>query len=93
MEAFIQSALDFIQSYDWNSPFTFVLIVLAGLLILRKFSIFLIVFATVVIGWGAQDLMITSAGTSKEIISMPLIIYGVGGVAFIILSLISFYRS
>ena len=93
MDAFIQPALDFIQSYNWNSPFTFVLVVLVGLLILRKFNIFLLVLATVVIGWGAQDLMITSAGTSKEIISMPLIIYGVGGVAFIILSLISFYRS
>ncbi|MFC1573740.1 hypothetical protein ACFL30_00990 [Candidatus Latescibacterota bacterium] len=93
MDSIIQQALDYIQSYNWNSPFTFVLIVLAGLLILRKFTIFLIVLATVVIGWGAQDLMITSIGSNKEIISMPLIIYGVGGVAFIILSLISFYRS
>lgn len=93
MDSFIQPVLDFIQSYNWNSPFTFVLIVLAGLLIMRKFSIFLIVLATVVIGWGAQDLMITSVGSNKEIVSMPLIIYGVGGVAFIILSLISFYRS
>ena len=52
--------------------------------------LFLIVLATIVIGWGAQDLMITSAGTSKEVNSMPLIIYGIGGVVFIILSLITF---
>ena len=93
MDALIQSALEYIKNYNWSSPFTFIIVVLLGLLILKKFSMFLIVLATVVIGWGAQDLMITSATSNKEIVSLPLIIYGVGGVAFIVLSLISFYRS
>lgn len=93
MDALIQSALEYIKNYNWASPFTFIIVVLVGLLILKKFSMFLIVLATVVIGWGAQDLMITSATSNKEIVSLPLIIYSVGGVAFIVLSLISFYRS
>lgn len=93
MDSLIQPALDFIQSYNWNSPFSFIILVLVGLLLLKKFTIFLIVLVTIVLGWGAQDLMITSVGSNNEIISMPLIIYGIGGVAFIILSLISFYRS
>ena len=93
MDALIQAALEYIQTYNWNSPFTFVMVVLVGLLILKKFAIFLIVLATVVIGYGAQDLIITSAATDKEVVSLPLIIYGIGGFAFIVLSLISFYKS
>lgn len=93
MDALIQSALEYIENYNWNSPFTFIIVVLLGLLILKKFSMFLIVLVTVIIGWGAQDLIITSSITNKEIVSIPLIVYGIGGIAFIVLSLISFYRS
>ena len=93
MDALTQPALEFIKNYNWNSPFTFIIVVLVGLLILKKFSMFLIVLVTVIIGWGAQDLIITSSTTSKEIVSIPLIVYGIGGIAFIVLSLISFYRS
>ena len=93
MDNIIQIVVEYVQAYNWNDPFTFVVAVLIGLLLLKKFSIFLIVLVTVVIGWGAQDLIITSAASSQEIVSMPLIIYGVGGVAFIVLSLISFYKS
>ena len=93
MDALTQPALEFIKNYNWNSPFTFIIVVLLGLLILKKFSMFLIVLVTVIIGWGAQDLIITSSTTNREIVSIPLIVYGIGGVAFIVLSLISFYRS
>jgi len=93
MDALIQAALEFIKNYNWNSPFTFIIVVLVGLLILKKFSMFLIVLVTVIIGWGAHDLIITSSTTNREIVSIPLIVYGIGGVAFIVLSLISFYRS
>jgi hypothetical protein len=93
MDDLIQSSLENIKTYDWSSPFTFIIVILAGLLILRKFSMFIIVLATVVIGWGAQDLMITNAESNKDVVSIPLIVYGVGGVVFIVLSLISFYRS
>ena len=93
MDVLTQQALEFIKNYNWNSPFTFVIVILLGLLILKKFSMFLLVLATAVIGWGARDLMISNANTSKEIVSMPLIIYGIGGIAFIVLALISFYKS
>ena len=93
MDALMQEALEYIRNYNWNNPLTFVLVVLLGLLILKKFSMFLLVLATVVIGWGAQDLMISSATTNREIVSLPLIIYGIGGIAFIVLALISFYKS
>ena len=82
-----------IQSYNWNNPFTFVIVVLVGLLILKKISMFLLVMLTVILGYGAQDLMITNINSESELISLPLIVYGVGGVSFIVLSLVSFYRS
>jgi hypothetical protein len=93
MDSLIQTITGYIQSYDWNNPFTFIVVILLALLILKRFTIFLLVLVTVVLGWGAQDLIISNSTSNKEIVSLPLIIYGVGGVAFIILSLISFYKS
>ena len=93
MNGLMDKILNVIKTYNWNSPFTFVIIILVALIFLRKWTIFLIVLLTAVIGWGAQDLMITNMNTNKEIISLPLIIYGVGGLLFIVLSLITFYKS
>ena len=93
MDALTQGVVEYIKHYNWNSPFTFIIVILIGLLILKKFSIFLLVFGTLIIGWGARDLMITHASTNKDLISIPFVVYCVGGLLFIVLSLISFYKS
>ncbi|MCE5248974.1 hypothetical protein LLG96_02010 [bacterium] len=93
MESLIDTVVTAVKTYNWNNPFTFVIVILLALLILRKWAIFLIVLLTAVLGWGAQDLMITNIETSRGIISLPLIIYGVGGIIFVVLTLMSFYKS
>ena len=81
------------MNINWDGPALLVLIILAILLILRKWSMFLLIILTIVLGWGAEDLIITSMGTNQEIISVPLLIYCIGGGTIIILVLISFFKS
>jgi hypothetical protein len=93
MDIFIDLAKEQIMNINWDGPALFVLIILAILLILRKWSMFLLIVLTIVLGWGAEDLIITSMGTDQEIISVPFLIYCIGGGAIIILALISFFKS
>ena len=63
------------------------------LLIMRKWGIIMLTLLTIVLAWGAEDMMITNMQTNHPIISLPLLIYGVGGILIIILTIISFFQS
>ncbi|MCK4824681.1 hypothetical protein KA005_53510 [bacterium] len=93
MENFISIVVNNIKSINWEGPASFGIILLALLAIFRKWSILLITLFTIVLGWGAQDLIITNLLTSNKVISVPLLIYSVGGGIVIILLLISFFKS
>jgi hypothetical protein len=82
-----------LKATDWSGPALFVVIILAILLLLRKWSMFLLILLTVVLGWGAQDLIITNLESSQKVISLPFVIYCVGGGIIIILALVSFFKS
>ena len=82
-----------LKATDWSGPALFVVIILAILLILRKWSMFLLILLTVVLGWGAQDLIITNLESSQKVISVPFVIYCAGGGIIIILALVSFFKS
>ena len=92
MEALIEITLDNIYAYNWDSPFTLVIVFLAGLLIMRKWSLFIILFSAIVFGWGARDLIVWHLIMLKEIIGVPLIIYCTGGFLFLVLSFIKFMK-
>lgn len=89
----MESLLNIIHEYDWESPFTFVIVILVALAVMRKWSIFLIVLLTAALGWGAKDLIIMNIETEQQIISLPLVVYGIGGILFIIITLLTFYKS
>jgi len=89
----LETVINIIKQYDWESPFTFVIVILVALLVMRKWSIFLIVLLTAVLSWGAQDMIIMNLQTKQQILDLPIIIYSVGGVLFIVLTLWSFYKS
>jgi hypothetical protein len=93
MDQMISNIMVNIKGIDFESPVMFVIIVLALLAVFRKWSIVLVSLLMIVLGWGAQDLMITNIKTSSTIVSIPLIIYGVGGVIILVLTLYSFYKS
>ena len=86
-------SLQLLKTDDWENPFTFVIVILVALVVMRKWSIFLLVLLTTVLSWGAQDMIIMNLETKRQIIDLPIIIYGVGGILFIVLTLLSFYKS
>jgi hypothetical protein len=93
MNDIVSMIVENLKATDWSGPAIFVVIILAILLVLRKWSMFLLILLTVVLGWGAQDLIITNLESSREVISLPFVIYCVGGGTIIILALVSFFKS
>lgn len=89
----METVINIIKDYDWESPFTFVMVILVALVFMRKWSIFLLVLLTAVLSWGAQDMIIMNLETNQQILDLPIIIFVVGGVMFIVLTLVSFYKS
>lgn len=89
----METVINIIREYNWESPFTFIIVILVALVFMRKWSIFLLVLLTAVLSWGAKDLIIMNMETNQQIVNIPIIVYGVGGILFIILSLLSFYKS
>jgi len=89
----VETVINVIREYDWESPFTFIIVILVALAFMRKWSIFLLVLLTAVLSWGAKDLIIMNMETKQQIVSLPIIVYGVGGILFVVLALLSFYKS
>lgn len=85
--------LEHLKAINWSGPALFVVIILAVLLILRKWSMLLLILLTIALGWGAQDLIITNLETKNEIASVPFVIYCIGGGLIIVLTLVSFFKS
>ena len=93
MDAFIDMILQNLRAINWDGPAIFVVIILAILTVFRKWSMLLLIILTVVLGWGAQNLMITSIDSEIAVISVPFVIYCIGGGIIVILALISFFKS
>ncbi|HUT63664.1 MAG TPA: hypothetical protein VMZ04_06875, partial [Anaerolineae bacterium] len=66
---------------------------LALLAIFRKWGILLLTILTIVLAWGAGDLMITNILSQDTVISVSLLVYCIGGGIIMILILISFLKS
>jgi len=92
MDAFVDLILYNLENINWDGPAVFVVLILAALVLFKKWTIFLLVLFTIVLGWGAQDLIITNFESDLEIVSVPLIIYTIGGGTVLILALISFFK-
>jgi len=93
MDAIVNMVLQNLKSINWDGPAIFVVIILAVLVILRKWAMLLLVLLTIVLGWGAQDLIITNLESTQKVISVPFVIYCVGGGTILLLALVSFFKS
>ena len=93
MEGWVGNLIGHLKSINYEGPAMFVIAFLAVLAVFRKFSILLVTLLVIVLGWGAQDLIIWNINTQKSVMNLPLVIYCAGGVIILVLSLISFYRS
>ena len=93
MQPFIDTVLENFHAVDWGGPAAFVAIILAILFIFQRWSMFLIVVVTVVLGWGAQDFIIMNMGTDQQVVNLPFFIYCAGGGLLVLLLLIAFFKS
>lgn len=93
MRTFIDFVLDRLKSIDWGGPALFVVVVLLILMIKKKWSMLLLIVFTFVLGWGAEHLIVFNIETSQNLISVPLIIYCIGGGIVFILAALSFFKS
>ena len=93
MEGFFGTIIENLTNINWEGPAAFVIAVLAVFAFLRKFSLILIVILTIVIGWGAEDIILFNLETDDALITAPLLIYTVGGVTVFLFALYSFFKS
>ena len=93
MEGFFGTIIENLTNINWEGPAAFVIAVLAVFAFLRKFSLILIVILTIVIGWGAEDIILFNLETDDALITAPFLIYSVGGVTVFLFALYSFFKS
>ena len=93
MYAYIDKILYYLREINWEGPAMFAIIFLALLAIFRKWSILLLTILTIVLAWGAGDLVITNILSQNTVISVSLLVYCIGGGIIMILILISFLKS
>ncbi len=77
----------------WDVPAMFAIIVLSMFALFRQWHIVMLTLPIIVLGWGAQDIIIMNAASVAKVTSLPLVIYCVGGGLVVILSLIAFLKS
>ena len=80
------------KTVNWEGPVMFLIIILALLSVFRQWHILLLVLMTIVIGWGAEDIMLLNIETSNNIVSLSLVIYCCGGGIALVLSLLAFFK-
>ena len=93
MGGFVDLILENLRTINWDGPAAFVVAVMAVFTFFRKWSLILLILFTVVISWGAEDLIILNLESKNEVISAPFLVYIVGGLAVFFLALFSFYKS
>ena len=92
MDVFFDNILENFRTINWEGPAMFGIIVLTTLAIFKQWKILLITLLTIVLGWGVQDLIIMNIANNMKIITVPLLIYCIGGGIALLLFLISFLK-
>ena len=92
MESFFENIVMNFNAVSWEGPVMFLIIILAILSVFRQWYILLLVLVTIVIGWGAEDMMLLNIETGNNVISLSLIIYCCGGGIAFILSQLAFFK-
>ena len=92
MNTLVNSVLVYIQTFSWDNPATYLVIVLLCLAVLKKWSILIFSFLTYVLASVARDLIVMNLQTAETVIGVPLVIYCIGGSIIAIIALIAFVR-
>ena len=92
MDVFIENIMCNLTHIDWEGSAMFAIVMLSVLAIFKQWHILLLTLLFIVLGWGAQDIIIMNVETDMKIMSLPLFVYFIDGGIVIILSLISFLK-
>ncbi len=92
MSGFFDAVMRNLSNLNWEGPAMLAIIGLAVLAMFRQWHVLLITLFTIVLGWGAEDLIIMNIETNMEIISVSLLIYCIGGGIGLILAFSSFLK-
>ncbi len=92
MESLVNTALEYLHAYSWQSPLTFIFIALGLLALLGRWGIILMVMLTMVLGSIAHNLIVLNLTTSEAVVGVPTVIYCMGGILIGISLLIRFIR-
>ena len=93
MEGFIDTIIEHLTNINWKGPAAFIVAILAVFAFLRKFFLMLMIILTIVIGWGAEDIILFNLETNNRMISASFLVYIIGGVSVFLLALYSFFKS
>ena len=92
MSVFIDNILWNLMNINWEGSAMFAIAILAILAIYRQWHILLITLLTIVLGWGAQEIIILNIETKVQVTSVPFLVYCIGGGIVVILTIISFFK-
>lgn len=92
MNLWIQDAIDLIARYNWDSPLSFALIIVAILILFGKWRYVGIIFLSAFLAVVARDLIVMNISTMREVISVPEFILCGGGVVIMIMFGVAFLK-
>ncbi|MHB9028204.1 MAG: hypothetical protein ACYC9O_05505 [Candidatus Latescibacterota bacterium] len=92
MDLLMNTGMDYLQSYNWQSPVTFVFIALGILALLGRWGVIFMVMFTLSLGSIAHDLIVLDRTTSEALIGVPSVIYCLGGILIGFSLLVRFVR-
>ena len=92
MSSFIDAVMRNLMNVNREGPAMFAIMGLAVLAIFRQWHVLLITLLTIVLGWGAEDLIIMNIENNMEIANVSFLIYCTGGGISLILALVSFFK-
>ena len=93
MDQLIAKVLSNLQDINWESPAAFVIALIAVFALMKRWSLVLLIVLTVVLGWGAEDMIILNLTTEDRIVSLPFLIYIVGSLVVFLFAMTSFFKS
>ena len=92
MNSIIDTILHNLKTINVEGPSIYVIIVFVFLAIFRKWLILFLMLFTIGLGWITHGLILFNREAYMELISVPFLIYCIGGGAVLLLLIIEFFK-
>ena len=88
----MEAILEIFANYNWDSPFTFVMLLGMGVVYFRKWDIVFVSLVTILVAWFVRNLIVMNIRTLEQVVALPSVIIAVGATVVITIVAISFTR-